>query len=87
MLTHNIGRDISKFFYGGYCLEDNMGSMPAPGYSHTYYAKLIISDIAIAVYEPETVVSSVESRVREDLCENVNSNTKTIVFESIDQRN
>ena len=29
VLTHNIGRDISKFFYGGYSLEDNLGSSPA----------------------------------------------------------
>ena len=23
VLQQNVGRDISKFFYGGYCLEDN----------------------------------------------------------------
>ena len=25
MLKHNIGRDISKFFYGGYSMEGNLG--------------------------------------------------------------
>ena len=64
-MTHNIGRDISKFFYGGYSLEDNLGSSkPASGYKHSYYAKRIVSDIAIAVYEPDTVVSTVECQVR-----------------------
>lgn len=33
------------------------------------------------------MVQSVECQVREDLCQNVNSTTKTIVFESTDQRN
>ena len=23
VLNHNIGRDISKFFYGGYCVDGN----------------------------------------------------------------
>ena len=86
VMTHNIGRDISKFFYGGYSLEDNLSSSnPASGYKHSYYAKRIVSDIAIAVYEPDTVVSTVECQVRQDLSQNVNTSTKTIVFESIDQ--
>lgn len=29
VLNHNIGRDISKFFHGGYSLEGNLGSAPA----------------------------------------------------------
>jgi len=30
VLTHNKGRDISKFFYGGYSLDGNIGqSKPA----------------------------------------------------------
>jgi len=24
VLKHNIGKDISKFFFGGYCLEGNL---------------------------------------------------------------
>lgn len=31
VLQINTGRDISKFFYGGYCLEDNNGPRPAEG--------------------------------------------------------
>jgi len=29
LIRHNIGHDISKYFYGGYCLEGNQGSKPA----------------------------------------------------------
>jgi cytochrome b involved in lipid metabolism len=28
VINHNIGRDISKFFYGGYSLEGNLGRKP-----------------------------------------------------------
>jgi cytochrome b involved in lipid metabolism len=29
LIRHNIGHDVSKYFYGGYCLEGNQGSKPA----------------------------------------------------------
>ena len=51
VLQQNIGRDISKFFYGGYSLEDNMGSSPARGYTHSNYAKLVVQDLVKGVYE------------------------------------
>lgn len=38
----NVGRDISKFFYGGYCLEDNNGGRPAEGHNHSNYARMIV---------------------------------------------
>jgi len=52
VLQHNIGRDISKFFHGGYSLEGNLGTQPARGYAHTALARLIVNDLAIAVFEP-----------------------------------
>ena len=52
VLTHNIGRDISKFFHGGYSLEDNMNGPPARGYKHSTYARMIVNELAVAVYEP-----------------------------------
>lgn len=51
VLQHNIGRDISKFFYGGYSLEGNMGRSPAQGYAHSTYARRIVNDLAIAHYQ------------------------------------
>ena len=72
MLKHNIGRDISKFFHGGYSLEDNMNGPPARGYKHSSIARMVVNDLAVAVYEPLIQVATVECQVREDLCRNVN---------------
>jgi len=35
VIRKNIGRDISKFYYGGYCLEGNLGKKPAQGWAHS----------------------------------------------------
>jgi len=48
VLTHNIGRDISKFFYGGYSLEGNSGADPKPGYNHSNYSRMIVNKIIVA---------------------------------------
>ena len=87
VLMHNIGRDISKFFHGGYSLEDNLGGQPARGYTHSSLARIVVNDLAIAKYEPKIQVETVECSVREDLCQDVNDTTKIIVFESADSRN
>ena len=48
VIKHNAGRDISKFFYGGYSLEGNIGAAkPAKGYVHSPYARMIINDLVI----------------------------------------
>ena len=53
MLEQNIGRDISKYFYGGYALEGNLkrNKNPPTGHNHSNYARKIISDLAIARIE------------------------------------
>lgn len=85
VLQHNIGRDVSKFFHGGYSLEGNMGrGAPAQGYMHSTFARKIVNDLAIASYAPHMTVSTTICRVREDLCVEVSPNTKTIVFENVD---
>ena len=81
-IQHNVGRDISKFFYGGYSLENNIGGPPAKGYAHSTFAKIIVCDLAIARYEHHTVKSTL-CRVVEELSRNVNATTKTIIFENI----
>ena len=53
LITHNIGRDISKFYYGGYSLEDNLGANPAKGYIHSNFAHLIVKDLTIARFLEE----------------------------------
>lgn len=59
VLEHNIGNDISKFFYGGYVLEGNIGvKNPPHGYLHSNYARQVVNKLAIAqlVREPETMI-------------------------------
>ena len=64
VLSHNIGRDISKFFYGGYSLEDNMGQKPASPYTHSTFARMIVNDLAIARYQPKIDYATTECIVR-----------------------
>ena len=84
VLNHNIGRDVSKFFYGGYSLEGNIGGRnPAKGYAHSTFARKVVNDLAIAQYQKTNNLSSVVCRVIEAECETVSPSTKTIVFESM----
>ena len=88
VLQHNIGRDISKFFHGGYSLEDNLGGgSPARGHAHSSLARMIVNDLAIAKYAPAVQVVTTECQVNEELCRDVNDTTKIIVFSSADMRN
>jgi cytochrome b involved in lipid metabolism len=50
VLKQNIGRDVSKYFYGGYSLEGNLGAAPAQGYRHSNYARIIVNQLAIATF-------------------------------------
>jgi cytochrome b involved in lipid metabolism len=50
VIRHSIGQDISKYFFGGYCMEDNLKGVQK-GHVHSYYAKLIVNDLAVGVYE------------------------------------
>lgn len=40
LLNHNIGRDISKFFYGGYALDNNADIEGSVIHAHTNIARL-----------------------------------------------
>lgn len=58
VLKHLVGTDISKFFYGGYSLEDN--ALSARGHNHSNQAKMIANDIAMAIYEKDIEVCQVQ---------------------------
>ena len=79
----NTGRDVSKFFYGGYCLEDN-DPRPAQGYTHSNYAKMIANELIIGVYQVETNPDYVMCRVNTDKTHMWNSTTGTVFFVSKD---
>lgn len=46
LITHNIGRDISKYFYGAYQMENYTGKETA--YNHSSIAKNIVNKLMIA---------------------------------------
>ena len=59
VIQHNIGTDISKFFFGGYCLEGNLEGV-SPGHNHSSFARMIVTDLSIAIYEPDIMTASKE---------------------------
>lgn len=54
-LDHNVGRDISKFFYGGYVLE-NKSIMRKHTHSNT--ARTIVNSLIIAKIEKSQAVTA-----------------------------
>ena len=87
LITHNTGRDISKFFFGGYSLEDNLsGPKPAQGHTHSAYARMIVNNLAVARYSPGTTCSTTICNVVEAECTNVNASTKTMVLQNVDKQ-
>ena len=78
-LIHNLGRDISKFFLGGYTLINKDGKRP---HTHSQAALDIVQSLVIGIIEDQELVQDelfkITSKVR------VNSETATFTFTSID---
>ena len=45
LLDFHVGRDISKYFYGGYVLENGTGLKP---HRHSNVARMIVNDLTVA---------------------------------------
>ena len=45
LLDFHVGRDIGKYFYGGYVLENGTGLKPC---RHSNVARMIVNDLAVA---------------------------------------
>lgn len=56
VLHRVIGTDISKFFFGGYCMEGNLEGV-SPGHNHSWYARMIVNELAVAAYESDIPVA------------------------------
>ena len=48
LLEHNIGRDISKYFYGGYGLDGNILSSGSLKNTHSNIARVQVNTLIIA---------------------------------------
>jgi cytochrome b involved in lipid metabolism len=57
VLEFNVGRDVSKFFYGGYTLENSLGMAP---HTHSNIARRIVNTLAIARLEDSAAVFNVK---------------------------
>lgn len=53
LLEHNIGRDISKFFYGGYSLDGNLVKGGAETNVHSNVARQIVETLIVARLIPK----------------------------------
>ena len=47
LIEHCVGRDMSKFYYGGYSLENYSGNKPKR-YPHGYIPAKIVDDLVVA---------------------------------------
>lgn len=86
VLKHNIGKDISKFFYGGYSQDGNRDGVPSnPGHTHSNFAREAVNKVVIARY-CKTLKSSAVCRIKTQP-ETVNSLTKNFTFTVVDPDN
>ena len=77
-LEHNIGRDISKFFYGGYALENTAKLSP---HTHTSDARRAVNKLIIARLEnPTRTDLMTASKVQRDA--NDAGNIKVVQFDN-----
>lgn len=53
LLGYHKGRDVSKFFYGGYVLENKSGMKP---HTHSNIARTIVNKIAVAKLNDQAIV-------------------------------
>lgn len=79
MIRHNVGTDISKFFFGGYCLEDNH-LKGVQGHNHSNHARMIVNDLTVARFEGDVPCSTEEVKVVKST--DVATDTKNFVLKA-----
>ena len=80
LIEHNVGKDVSKFFYGGYSMEGNMGKKPASGYAHSNYARKIVNGLAIAKINVKNDESALTTICKVDTKKTVKLSKSTSIF-------
>ena len=84
VLLQNIGRDISKFFYGGYSLENNLGPKPSRGYAHSNYARTIVNSLIIGIYDKQVKTETTECYVDRKKTEMWNASIGTVYLKRLE---
>ena len=82
LIEYNIGRDVSKYFYGGYAFQGNSNNPKdlTPRHTHSNKARIVANSIAIAVLEQPT--RAVACKIDHAQTSRVNSSTSTLTFKS-----
>jgi len=80
-ITHNYGRDISKFFFGGYTLVNN-GKKTKKPHTHSKAALDIIKTMVVGVIDSQEIIQDELFRISNK--NQVNDSTATFTFTSID---
>jgi hypothetical protein len=57
LIDYNIGRDIGKFFYGGYALDGNFNdpNKETERHCHSNIARKIVNKLAIATLKKDAI--------------------------------
>lgn len=82
VLTANIGRDISKFFYGGYQYENFKGKNDI--HTHSAEARALCQEMVIGVLE-KNYASEFSAKLSQ-VSEQVGTATNTFIFKSNEAR-
>ena len=79
-IEHNIGRDVSKFFYGAYSLESKVDP-----HTHTNDARRILNELVVATLEMKSTTCLMKAESFEDA--NSTGTIKTITFAPVNLDN
>jgi cytochrome b involved in lipid metabolism len=82
-IRHNIGKDISKFFNGGYSLDGNL-VVNLRGHKHTNLARMIVNELVIARYGDQKPIDMICKKV-EIGSNRINSSTVYFRFKAKSQ--
>ena len=82
LIKNCVGRDIGKFFYGGYKMEHNEDNIQVNPYRHTMAARKIIRELVIG--RIEVLAPEAETKIirKVEICEGV----ANFHFQALDEK-
>ena len=83
MLEYNVGRDVSKFFYGSYALDGNNSKPGEPNgrHAHSNIARKWANKLAVAALVRKNTQNNL-FRIDDNQTVNINNIIKTFAFVS-----
>ena len=81
-MIKNFGRDVSKFYYGGYALVQEKGAHGV--YTHSELSRKIVRQMIVGYMAGQENVEDVSTRISSKY--NINEVTATFVMKSSDNK-